>query len=232
MKKIGFIGAYDKSDFLIYLAKVLTVLNNRVLIIDSSLMQKAKYIVPAIQPTKSYITEYEKIDVAVGFTGIEQLKGYLGLLAEQELEYDIILLDIDSIETLDNFYTKENYINFFATAFDSYSLKKGLEILSALNEKMPLTKLIFSKNIVKEEDAYLNYLSQNCPIIWNQEKIYILQTESDKEYIIENQRVAKIKFKNLSSGFRDGIANVVSAILPDVKTNEIIKAFKSIDKGV
>lgn len=232
MKKIGFIGAYDKSDFLIYLAKVLTVLNNRVLIVDSSLMQKAKYIVPTIQPTKSYITEFERIDVAVGFTSIDQLKGYLGLLATQELEYDVILLDIDSIETLDDFYTRENYMNFFATAFDSYSLKKGLEILSALKEQLPLTKLMFSKNMVREDEAYLNFLSQNYPVMWNNEKIYVLQAESDKDIIIENQRVAKIKFRNLSSGYKDGISHVVSAILPSVKQNEISKAYKIIDKGV
>ena len=48
MKKIGFIGAYDKTDLLLNLAKILTVMNNRVLIIDSSLMQKAKYVVPCL----------------------------------------------------------------------------------------------------------------------------------------------------------------------------------------
>ena len=203
MKKIGFIGAFDKTDFLIYLAKVLTVLNNRVLIIDSSLMQKAKYVVPSIQPTKSYITEFEKIDIAVGFTSMDQLTGYLGMMPGQELEYDIILLDIDSIESLNDFNTKENQVNFFATAFDAYSLKKGLEILSALSDKIPLT-----------------------------EKIYVLLVESDREYIIENQMVNKIKFKNLGNGYKDGISQVVTTILPNIRQNDILKAYKSIDKGV
>ena len=63
MKKIGFIGAYDKTDLIIYVAKILTTLNKKVLVIDSTLNQKARYIVPVINPTKTYITEYEEIDI-------------------------------------------------------------------------------------------------------------------------------------------------------------------------
>ena len=65
MKKIGFIGAYDKTDLLLNIAKILTTMNNRTLIIDSTINQKAKYVVPAIDPTISYITSFEDIDVAI-----------------------------------------------------------------------------------------------------------------------------------------------------------------------
>lgn len=73
MEKIGFVGAYDKTDFIIYIAKILTVLGKRVLVIDSTINQKAKYIVPVINPTKSYITQYEDFDVAVGFEDFEDM---------------------------------------------------------------------------------------------------------------------------------------------------------------
>ena len=53
MKKVGFIGAYDKTDLLVNIAKVLTEMKNKVLIIDTTINQKAKYIVPAINPTES-----------------------------------------------------------------------------------------------------------------------------------------------------------------------------------
>ena len=77
MKKIGFIGAYDKTDLLLNLAKILTVMKNRVLIIDSSLMQKAKYVVPVINPTVTYITTFEDFDVAIGFSSLRKIKCYL-----------------------------------------------------------------------------------------------------------------------------------------------------------
>ena len=67
MRKIGIIGAYDKTDFILYIAKILSILGKSVIVIDTTISQKAKYVVPVINPTKTYLTEYETIDVAVGF---------------------------------------------------------------------------------------------------------------------------------------------------------------------
>lgn len=65
MKKIGFIGAYDKANFITYTAKLLNLLEYNVLVIDASATQKIKYIVPSINPTKSYITTFENVDFAI-----------------------------------------------------------------------------------------------------------------------------------------------------------------------
>ena len=65
MKKIGFIGAFDKSDLIIHIAKMLEMLNYNVLVVDTTLLEKTKYIVPSINPTKSYITNFENIDFAI-----------------------------------------------------------------------------------------------------------------------------------------------------------------------
>ena len=58
MRKIGFIGAYDKIDFIIYIAKILVEMGQSVLVIDGTITQKARYIVPTIEPTTTYITEF------------------------------------------------------------------------------------------------------------------------------------------------------------------------------
>ena len=81
MIKIGFIGAYDKTDIILNIAKVLTLTGTgkNVLVIDNTITQKCKYIVPVINPTKTYVTTYENIDVAVGFSSLENLKHYLFL---------------------------------------------------------------------------------------------------------------------------------------------------------
>ena len=78
MKKIGFIGAYDKTDLILNIAKILTTMAKRILVIDSSINQKAKYVVPAIDPTVSYITSFEDIDVAIGFNDLDEIKRYTG----------------------------------------------------------------------------------------------------------------------------------------------------------
>ena len=43
MKKIGFMGAYDKANFITYTAKVLNLLDYKVLVVDASCIQKIKY---------------------------------------------------------------------------------------------------------------------------------------------------------------------------------------------
>ena len=79
MKKVGFIGAYDKIDLIMYIGKVLTSLGKRVLIIDLTINQRARYVVPAINPTLKYVTEFEEMDIAVGFKEPEDLNRYLGI---------------------------------------------------------------------------------------------------------------------------------------------------------
>ena len=67
MRRIGFIGSFDKTDVLIQVAKLLTIIGVKTVVIDSTINQKAKYVVPVINPTKTYITEFEGFDVAVRF---------------------------------------------------------------------------------------------------------------------------------------------------------------------
>ena len=232
MKKIGFIGAYDKTDLLLNLAKILTVMNNRVLIIDSSLMQKAKYVVPVINPTVTYITTFEDFDVAVGFNSLRQIKGYLGYSENEDLPYDIILVDSDTEESIENIELMKSEKNYFVTAFDLYSLKKGLEILSGLKEPIALTKILFSKDMTKEEDDYLNFLSMGYKVLWNDYRIYFILNNEDSNALIENQRASKIRLKKLTSQYKDSLIYIVQEILKDTSESNIRKVVKIIDRGV
>lgn len=232
MKKIGFIGAYDKTDMLLHIAKILTALGIKTVVIDSTINQKAKYVVPVINPTTSYITEFEEFDVAVGFKNFDAMEQYLGLGETEELEYDIALIDTDSSNVFSAFRMEDAYINYFVTSFDLFSLKKGLEILSGLREEIKMTKVLFSKYMTKEEDDYLNYLSKEYKITWSDIKIYFPFEIGDKSAIIENQRVSKIKFRNLSSQYKESILFMVEQIIGNISTNELRKIMKSIEKGV
>lgn len=232
MKKVGFIGAYDKIDLIIYVAKILTTLNKKVLVIDATTIQKARYVVPAINPTITYVTEYEGIDIAVGFQNIQDIKRYLGISEKQELEYDIVLIDTDNIESFKSFKLEESFKNYFVTSFDAYSLKKGLEILNGLDTVINLTKVLFSEEMLKEEDDYLNFLSLGYKIVWNEYRIYFPIENGDLSVIYENQKIAKIKFKKLSVQYKDGLAYISEEILGDVSEFSVRKAIKTIEKGV
>lgn len=228
MKKIGFIGAYDKTDIILSIAKVLTMTNKKVLVLDNTMMQKCKYVVPVINPTKSYITTYENIDVAVGFENIEKLKQYLGLDENERLEYDFFIIDTDSFEGLSTFGLQSADKIYFVTSFDSYSLKKGIEILSQLGVPTHITRIFFSKEMLKEEEEYFDYLSLGIKAIWNEQKIYFPLENGDFTSIMENQRILKIKFKNLSYEYKNNIKFLTNDIEPEIGERTIKNIIKEL----
>ena len=230
MKKVGFIGAYDKTDMLLNIAKILTSLNNKVLIIDSTINQKARYVVPAINPTVSYITSFEDIDIAIGFNCIEEIEKYTGM--SYESQYDILLVDADTAEKIKGFDLDKAEKKYFVTSFDMYSLKKGIEILSDLKIPFHLTKILFTQEILKEDDDYLNFLASESKVIWDEEKVYFPIGEGDFNAIIENQRVEKIKFKKLSVQYKDSLNFITQQILNEEDDLKIRKAIKIIERGV
>lgn len=232
MRKIGFVGAFDKTDIIIQVAKILTVMKQKVIVIDSSINQKAKYIVPVINPTKTYITTFEDFDVAVGFENFNEIKHYLGIAEEENLEYDIALIDIDASKVFESYGMKEAEINYFVTSFDLFSLKKGLEILSGLTEKIKMTKILFSKTKDEQENEYLDFLSVGYKIIWDEQKIYFPFELGDQSVIIEGQRVSKINIKNLSPQYKDSLIEITEQIMPGASTNEVKRTMRNIEKGV
>lgn len=232
MKKVGFIGMYDKTDLILNIAKILTTMNQRVIVVDSTITQKAKYVVPVINPTITYITNFEDIDVAVGFRTENEINGYLGLNENEDLPYDVMLLDIDNAEAMETFGIGSGSKNYFVTAFDLYSLKRGLEILSTLREPIQLTKLLYTKEVLKEDDDYLNFLSLGYKVMWNEYRIYFPIENGDWSVLAENQRVAKIKFKRLSTQYKDSMIFIVGEILNSTSENKIRKAVKIIERGV
>lgn len=233
MKTISFIGAYDKTDLLLYLAKIFTTMGKKVLIIDTTILQKAKYIVPVISPAKAYVTSYEDIDIAVGLYNYSSIKSYLGLPEHAVLTYDYIFIDVDSIEEMRNFNISETNKKYFVTGFDSYSLKRGLEILAGMGETLELKKVLFSKNISYEEEEYFNYLALGTKVKWDDETIYFPLEPGDQGVIIENQMVQKIKFKKLTELYKESLLYIANELVEDkADVMNLKRAFKQLEKGV
>ena len=228
MKKVGFIGGYKKTDLLLYIAKMLIIAGKKVLVVDTTIEQRAKYIVPSIDPTFSYITNYEDIDVAIGFKEIDEIQEYL---ASKDPDYDYALIDIDRASTLLNFEMLNSFKNYFVTTFDLYSIKKGLETLSQIPEPMELTKIIFSKEILSEENEYLDFLSLGYKIKWDDYRVYFPFEMGDESAIIDNQRLARIKFKNLSPQYKESLMYIAEELLGEKEVNNFIKSLKNFEKG-
>ena len=231
MRKIGFIGAYDKTDLILYLARILSASGKKILFIDSTITQKAKYVVPEISPVKSYVTNFENIDVAVGFEDYFGIKEYLGMPSHADLGYDYAFLDIDDAQKLENFQIDPNDVNYFVTSFDLYSLKRGLEVLSNLKDKLKLTKVLFTREALQEEDDYLNFLSMGYKIEWSDDIVYFPLEVGDQSVTIENQRVSRIKYKKLSLQYRDNLLYMLEQIVGDKEYSTVQKVYKQLERG-
>ena len=90
------------------------------------------------------------------------------------------------------------------------------------------TKILFERDIIQENEAYLNLLSITFPIDWERDSLYFPYDQGDLTAIIENQRVAKVKFKNLSDQYRDSLSMLAQEIVPETRAGIVRKVMKNI----
>lgn len=232
MKKVGFIGATDKTDLIVYVAKVLELMGNKVLVIDTTIMQKTRYVVPSISPTRTYITDFDNVDYAIGFDSEQDLARYIGL-EEEKLEatnYDYILIDIDEEENIENFGIEDKDKCFFVTAFDIYSLNRGIDILNKLSSNLNFSKILMNYNMKKEDEEYLKYLTMDTKAIWNDFTIYVPILNENQKLIEDNQRVYKARIRRLIPEYQVSIIYIVQYIVEDISANKIKKIIKEKEK--
>lgn len=228
MRKIGFVGVFDKTDLILCLSKILIKSQQRVLFIDGTSIQKTKYVVPSIIPTKSYITSYQEIDIAVGFENYENVIQYIGVEEEASLEYDFVFVDVDDYEGFEDFDLYSFDLLYYITSFDAYSLNKGIEILRFLDTPVKMQKLFFSKEMFKEEEEYFDYLALGVKVEWDDNKLYFPLENGDQAAFIENQRLENIKLKNLSNIFKENVSFIVNEIDPNLGPRNIKNIMKDL----
>ena len=230
MEKINFIGAYDKTDSIMYITKILTEMKKKVIIVDATITQKTKYVIPTIDSRSEYIANYANIDFAIGFTNYNDIKTYLGMPQSAAFTYDYMLIDIDNSDLLNNFDVYSSKKNYFVTSFDLYALKKGVEVLKRLSLPVEIMKVYFSNLMSQSEDDYFNYIATGCRVKWNQDKIYFPLLNEDLDVIKENQRLSKIRFKGLSNEYKTSLMELTQDICGD--SNGVKKACRQIERGV
>lgn len=231
MKKVGFIGAYDKANLIMCLAKILSMKNKRVLIVDTTAEQKFRYIVPTLEPTMMYITTWEEIDVAVGFRKMEHIYDYIGITEETE-EYDVVLMNIDSPSTLESMQAEKNDINCFVTAMDLYSIRKGIEIFSNIKQPMRLVKIIFSKQMNEADNQYIDYLASEAKMQWDEKQIFFPLILDDKYVEMDNQLIYRLGLKSMSSLYKDSLAQLTGMLFGnEIKEQDAKKTIKALERN-
>lgn len=225
MEKIAFIGGYDKLDMIFSVAKILTTLRKKVLVVDATIAQKARYIIPTLTPALSYITTNDTVDFAIGFDSMDKLKGYIG----GELDYDYILFDVDSKSKYRGFELMPEDRHYLTTSFDVYSLRKAVEVLKAVEMKTPITKVYFTKVLTEDKDRYLRLLLKDCNVAIVKEPIIFPTDVADIEAIQKNQRDNIIRYKSFSAKYLFSIMYIAEEI-SGVSSGAIKRAIRDIDR--
>ena len=210
MEQIGFLGAYDKKDLLINVATVLTNAGKSVLIVDATSVQRMRYVVPNISTNQSfaYVSEYAKIDVALGFMTLNDIAQYLRI----NLNYDYILIDSDNPQI------------FFVTSYEQYDMLKGAELLRFVQMPIEVVKVISTTNMNDAEDKLLNSKVVNSNIKWSNSRIEFSDLDVDRRAILKNQFSKQITFKSFSKDYKQWLEYLVNIIADStIDTNRIIK---------
>lgn len=230
MKKVGFIGAYDKTNLIMCVAKILTMKNKRVLIIDTTAEQKFKYVVPTIHPTKTYITTWEQIDVAVGFEKMEGIMDYIGT-TKIEQEYDIVIVNIDSSQAMKNMRAEQNDVNCFVTAMELYSIRKGIEIFGEIERPMQLVKIVFSSIMDDTDSQYIDYLATGSKMEWDRKQVFFPIILDDKYVEMNNQLIYRLGLRSMSAMYKESLATLVGSLFDnEINEQEAKKIIKALEK--
>ena len=229
MNKVAFIGSYDKADLMLYVAKVLTILGKKVILVDATALQKTRYIIPKMTQAKKYITTFENIDVAIGFESFGEIKKYKVLEDMDKLDYDYALVNIDSYRGYYNFKIQTEDKRFFVTSFDVYCLRRGLQVFKRMDSPVLTQRILFSKDMEPAEVEYLNYLSKNLNVKWVEDIIFFSFENGDQSAIFANQRSERIQVRGLSSQYIDGILYITEEI-SGAKQSEVKKAIKILER--
>ncbi|PAD71343.1 hypothetical protein [Paenibacillus campinasensis] len=223
MKQILFVGQYDKTDLLFYLAKVLSQ-SKKVLIADYS-GGRYEFAFPKIE-MDSDLQEYDGFDVR------ENLKDYDSLQALlQESSYDIVLIDQERSETLKKWPAADHY--YLVSSYDNPTMMQNVRLIHSFFEDKPVAELFTFRKILYEvhdtnNETFINDLMEKYPIHWEESLTYY-PDERDLTLKIKNQFSNSVRMKGLSRPYKDVIKTIVSDIL-EISLKETITMMKQIER--
>ena len=228
MKKIAFIGGFDKLDLIQYVAIILHELGKKVLIVDTTRMQKSRYITPAIDNTRAkYITTTQGVDIAVGCKTYEELKDEISL---EDKAYDYMFIDIDNYKSFETFQFTANDMIFLTTTFDIYSLKVGLSVLAQFKTDAVINKILLARTITPYHVQYITHVCKDCKTTWGNISIFFPYDNGDLTIIFENQREYRMNLSKFSKDFLGSLLDLCVTIEPNL-AKDIRKYIKANSKN-
>ena len=233
MQVVGLIGYMDKYDWAMNLAKSLYIMGKSVLVVDATLDRKLKFVVPALNNIgRSYVTQYNGIDFAVGFDSMHDVENYMSEQGINISLYDYILIDIDSPKSYEFFRTRGIDKKYFFIDTSVLSVSKNKDIIKALrvynntDENLKLTKVLYKGVMSRAAVDYFQNIISDYNVEWEEPEYEVMVDEMDKIVDIDSQYSGLIDLRKHTKGYIDNLALMTSQILGEATTKGVIKEIK------
>ncbi len=237
-KIIGLVGYVNKTEYIINLAKVLTITGKSVLVIDATSEERLRYSIPAFNNSEEeYLVHFDSVDYALGFRSIEAIKEYICTKTSNADTYDIILIDIDNVQSYEDFIQENFAKTFFFIEYLNISIAKNEELLNtmlkyeAVERKPVLTRVLFRQYVTRASEKYFESKILSLPVDWNETEYEFAYTDQDKIADIEFEQSGYIDMNRHTKQYISLITDMASEILGDVQAGEIRKMIKMYTRG-
>jgi len=225
MKSIQFIGTRNKSDFVMYLAHVLKNLDKRVLVVDSTTNEWYRNGFARLNEGQ-FLFDFQGVDILTGTTNWLDVEECLLRAGETTIAYDVILIDIDSVEAVNQewpTFTERFYVGDYDRAhqlLDTHMIKE----LIATTGNNELKRITFEASYQMDQTFFEELLESD--VQWRSMN-YIFQSDELIEglhLLMQHEQV--IPYKRLNKQYKELLSEIVSGLY-EMHVKDISDAVKT-----
>lgn len=214
MKRWVFTGISDKHELLLYLCKIMTSTNKKVLLTDATTTGKYGYSIGSID-SRLRLTEFCGFDVAAGFTSEHELEKEVFELGSLSGVYDYLLLDINVADCgcYDVWHTADQIV--WMTTFERYDIEQSKRWFEMLFKKYPDLKGMRVQPVYIQavdsrlDHKYIMSCMEELPITWNEEAIVVPWDEVSIAIHLENMHTQNLKIHPISRQYKKALMTLV-----------------------
>lgn len=224
MKTIQLVGSRNKSDFTIYLSHLLTKLNQRVLIVDTTEQSIYQHSYARLEEGRT-LYDFQQIDILVGAKEWLDVEKLLRNEGESTTNYDTIIIDMDSVETISNEWPvfEERY---YIGDEERYHQILDVDLLHRLfdeSEYKDIKRVTFKSGYELASEFFDNLLNHRAN--WRSMNHLIEPDEFMRPLRIQMAHDHIIPFNKVNKQFKDVLTEIVSEIyqLHIKEVQEVVK---------
>lgn len=224
MKLIQFIGSRNKADFALYFSHVLRSLGKRVLLVDATTEQLYRHGYARLGKNDQ-VFDFQGIDLLCGAANWLQVEESLREINETTTKYDVIIVDMDSIEAItqewptfdDRFYIGDE---------ERLNQVRDVELLHRLFDETDNRELkrVSFEGRYRLDSSYFDNLMNNR-VRWESINYSIELDDFEASLRTKMQHEQTIPFTKISKQYREVLSGIVSGLF-EIHIQEVQGATK------